>query len=334
MISLILYFFIILLVINTNLSESMSIAADYTGKLFSRIGDLIVLIIISIIPIVNLLAWGYLGRVIKEGKASNEPPKVEKFGDMFIGGLKVLGVLLIWAIPTVIIISLLAVTIILPIIGYVAISQYPVGNWTMFEQMMQYGNWTNFGQMMQSGYWSNFGALALAMIPIILLIAIVVFIIGIFALMGIVHMFKTGSFTKAFALGEIFHIISKISFLRYVALLIIAFILGTIIGIFEMIPIIGWVIGAFLSLLLGIFIARDLGLLYDDATGGTPETAQSATFQAPPPPPMMPIGVTGEQVITATSTAQTKTIYCSDCGALNQIESKFCYKCGKPLLRG
>ena len=311
-----------------NLADSLSYAADYTRRLFSRLGDLVILTIISIIPIVNLLAWGYFGRIIKESQASKDPPKVERYTDMFIGGLKVLGAALIWSIPMIIIITLLALTILLPFIGLVAMQPFS-GNWTLFEQMMQYGNWTSIGDMMRHGYWSNVGAFALAMIPLIIVIVIVAFFIGLIAMLGIVHMFKTGSFTKAFAIGEIFHIMQKIGFLRYIALPIITIILGSIIGLFEMIPVIGWIIGAFLSLLLGIFLARAIGLLYDEALGIAPAGLYVSSTMPPPPPPLAPV----QPMPSGAPATATQNVFCVNCGAANSMEAKYCFKCGRALTK-
>jgi len=243
----------------SSLSDSLSHAADYTKGLLSRLGDYIILAIISIIPIVNFIAWGYYGRVIKDGSASKEPPKLEKYGDMFVGGLMVFVAGIIWAIPIIIISAVIAI----PIIGAMAFSRW--------------------NQMMSPGFFTNPAAMIFLIMPLLAIMGIIAFLVGIVALMGIIHMFKTGSFGKAFAIGEILNIIGKIGWLRYLAWLVVSFVLGAVIGALSLIPFIGWVIDAFLSVLLVIFLARSIGIMYDAAMGGT--TAPAAPTATPPPPP-------------------------------------------------
>jgi len=242
----------------TSLSDSLSHAADYTKGLLSRLGDYIILVIISIIPIVNFIALGYYGRVIKDGSVSKEPPKLEKYGDMFVGGLKVFVAGIIWAIPIIIISAVIATPI----------RVIPLSQWS---------------QMMSPDFFANPAAMMFLIMPLLAIMGIIAFLVGIVALMGIIHMFKTGSFGKAFAIGEILNIIGKIGWLRYLAWLVVSFVLGTVIGALSWIPFIGWVIGAFLSVLLAIFLARSIGIMYDAAMSGT--TAPAAPTATPPPPP-------------------------------------------------
>ncbi|MGQ9760199.1 MAG: DUF4013 domain-containing protein, partial [Candidatus Methanomethylicaceae archaeon] len=103
---------------------------------------------------------------------------------------------------------------------------------------------------------------------------IIGFLISILALMAVIHMFKTGSFVKAFAVGELLSIIGKIGFLRYLFWLIVVAVLGAAVGGFGMIPIVGWIISDLLSILLFIFFARSIGLIYD-----------SVVVMPPPPSP-------------------------------------------------
>jgi O-antigen ligase len=115
---------------------------------------------------------------------------------------------------------------------------------------------------------------------------IITFLISIVALMGLIHMFKTGSFGKAFAIGQILNIIGKIGWLRYLAWLVVSFVLAMVIIAFTYIPFLGWIIVAFLEVLLVIFLARSIGIMYDSAMGMT--TAPAAPAATPPPPPQPP----------------------------------------------
>ncbi|HPC27735.1 MAG TPA: zinc-ribbon domain-containing protein, partial [Candidatus Methanomethylicus sp.] len=162
-------------------------------------------------------------------------------------------------------------------------------------------------------------------------------VVWFFAITGIVHMFKTGSFAKAFAVGEIYHLIGRIGILRYLGWIGVAIVLGAIIGIFDAIPVIGWLISAFLSLLLLIFITRSIGLIYDDVTGIP--TAQTGTDRAEAPA-QMPQGAAVAVAATApasasapASTEAQQKVYCVHCGAENRPEFKYCFKCGKEIFR-
>ena len=61
---------------------------EYAKKLFSDIGRLIILIVLDIVPIVNLIVGGYFAKVVRESPSSNEVPKLEGYGQMFVQGLK------------------------------------------------------------------------------------------------------------------------------------------------------------------------------------------------------------------------------------------------------
>jgi len=246
-----------------SLSDSLSYAANYTKGLLSRIGDLLILTIISIIPIVNFIAWGYYGRVVKDGSASKEPPKLEKYGDMFVGGLMIFVAGIIWAIPIIIVSAL----IMIPLFGFPMLSRLDL--LTTPDLLANPATWV------------------FLMLPALAVVWVIGFFVGIVALMGIIHMFKTGSFGKAFAIGEILNIIGKIGWLRYLAWLVVSFVLVTVIAAFSWIPFVGWIIGIFLSVLLVIFLARSIGIMYDGAMGATTAPA-TPTASPPPPPPQAP----------------------------------------------
>ena len=240
-----------------NVSEIFSKAANYTKAILSRFGDLIILLVVSIIPIVNLIAIGYYGRIIKDRSDSQAPPRLNRFWELFVDGLKVLVVGLIWSIPVIIIFLITFVPI------------FTIMRW---EHMMTY--------MTQPTALLRFASFILLIL--MLVIAFGVFII---ASVGIVHMFKTGSFGKAFAVGELVSIIGKIGLFRYLFWIIVAAVFGAVVSGLSMIPVIGWIISDLLSIILLIFLARSIGLMYDSAV--VPSAAQQAQ-QAPGSPPTPP----------------------------------------------
>lgn len=236
-----------------NLSDVIFSAFDYARGFFSRFLDWLILLILTIIPIVDFIAIGYYGKVVRDNPASKTPPKLEGYGDMFVSGLKVFVVALIYAIPEFIIaILLIAPFLALAVFSGVSLLANPL-------------------------------AYMVSLLPYIAIISVVALIIGIIELMGIVHMFKTGSFGKAFAFGEILQIIGKIGWLRYLAFVILCFIASWLIGVIAAIPLVGWIISSAISVIVITTIARSLGLLYDGAIGeGALAPPTTATMGAPP----------------------------------------------------
>lgn len=306
------------------LSESLSSAADYTRRFFERAGDVLLLFILTIIPIVNIFTLGYYGRVVSDRSDSRQPPKTERYGDMFFGGLKFLAAAIIWSIPVIIVAVIAAISIFAPV-AITVFSQSITGNLTN-PAFWQNFNSTNWGQLI-SQYPGVAATFLLAGIGVVIITVIVAAAIGIFAFMGIVHMFKTGSFTKAFALGEIRSIISKVGWGRYLGYLVVAIFLGIIVSIFNSIPVIGYLVSMFLGLLLLIFLGRTVGLMYDKAM------MPSAMATQPIAPPIAPAT---SEVSPSPATAAVKSpapVYCSKCGAPNPQDAVYCNKCGKALAK-
>ena len=130
-------------------------------------------------------------------------------------------------------------------------------------------NLTNPANFLNAGWIFALGSFAL-------IFGVIAFLLGIIAFMGIIHMVKTNSFGKAFAFAEIFRMIGKIGWLRYLAFFIIFFIASAIVGtITGALGAIGWVVGALLSVLIGLFFSRTIGLLYDNAAGSNTQPSQA-----------------------------------------------------------
>ncbi len=176
---------------------------------------------------------------------------------MFIEGLKIIVVAIIWAI----IIAIIAVIIAIPFAALAAIGGLFANPLSWFTS-----------------------AWLFVVAPFILIFSIIAFLLGIFAFMSIVNMVKKNSFGKAFAFGEIFSMIGKIGWLRYIVFFIIFFVAGAIVGaISGAAGGLGWIVSAFLSVLVGLFFSRTIGLLYDKAAGPlTPTQPQPPTQPATP----------------------------------------------------
>jgi len=120
--------------------------------------------------------------------------------------------------------------------------------------------------------------------------------------MAIVHSVKTGSFGKAFAVGEIVKIIGKIGWGQYVIWLIVMFIFAIIVGAIGAVPVIGWLISIIVSPIFGVFASRSAALMYTDAVA--PGTTSAAV-------------------------ATTEKKFCMSCGAQIPAGATFCPVCGK-----
>ncbi len=316
-----------------NLEESLSKGFNYTRRLFARVKDLLILTIINLIPVVNILTLGYAGRVVRDSPESEGPPKLERWWSMFIDGLKVVCAMLLWAIPIAIVTVLLTLAFLIPTIGLLRITSPEFwAQWGTNFANSTVGNWTHVGQFMQRAL-EPLRPLALAIIPALLLIALVVAFSMVMAFTGIVHMFKRGSFWKAFAIGDIFSVMGRIGYLRYFGLIVVALLMGGVVAILSRIPLLGWLIGGFLGMLLIVAVFRTVGLLYDDAMG-----KGSAPMVIPPPvpPPEAQAPAAAAAVpapVAEPKLVKAKQIYCVSCGTANPMDAKFCRNCGKELVK-
>ncbi|HDO20939.1 MAG TPA: DUF4013 domain-containing protein [Candidatus Bathyarchaeota archaeon] len=184
------------------LSENLSKSWEFMTKLTENIGNLIILIILNIIPIVNFTLWGYAARIVREGRRLDKPPRIENYVDMFIDGLRVLLVILLYmAIPL--------------IIGFLGI-----------------------------------------------IIAVILgFILLIIGAMGTIHMMKTNSLPKAFAISEILNLIGRTGWGRYIGWLITTFIISIII---LAIGSIHWVIAGIIGVFYIVFLAKSAHYIYPE----------------------------------------------------------------------
>ena len=251
---------------------------EYAKKLFSDIGRLIILIVLDIIPIVNLIVGGYFAKVVRESPSSNEVPKVEGYGQMFVQGLKlaVVGILYM-IIPMILILS------------GVAFAAMP---------------W-----MMSDGYGYGFWSMGPLGIGLAIVGVVVAFLIAIAAAIGIVHMIKQNSFGKAFAFREIVKIIGRIGWEKYLAWIIVVFGLALIVGGIAAIPYVGWIISLIISPIFGVFVARSAALVYNEGVPGVTYPPPATTY-GPPAPTM----TSGMYCKFCGAAIPTDSSFCQNCG--------------------
>jgi hypothetical protein len=286
-----------------NLGENLNNSFNYAKKLLGDGGRLIILIVLNLIPLVNWLFVGYAARVLREAPASEAPPKLEKYGDLFTDGAKVAIASLIYMIvPMALIVS-----------GAVSMGA------GIFSSELA----PSMSSVMLRGLE---GGVLLILIGLLLGFVFLI-LLGV----GIAHMVKTRKFGKAFAFGEILSIIGRIGWGKYVGwavvTAIIAFVVG---GVAGSIPYVGWLLSAVISPFLFVFIFRSLGDLYND--GALPE------LRVPETTGVGASVVAATQVTCASCGAhlQPHHKFCPACGAPAPVpavvESRFCIVCGARIL--
>ena len=207
-----------------NVSDSLAYAQE------GLIGKWTKWVLLIISTIIFPLMLGYVVRILKGATPSPEP---EDWGGLFIDGIKLFIVGLIYAIP-VIILEVLAM-----------------------------------GSIIASAVSGDPAALMAGMAGaglIFLVLVIVAIIIGLFEATAYPRFARTGSFGEAFNFNAILAHIGKIGWVNYIiALIILAVIWGVIEVICMIIPIIGFLILLIILPFLILFAARYLTLLYDSA---------------------------------------------------------------------
>ena len=203
------------------LGESFSYAKD---AVWGKWGRWILLVISTIIfPLI----MGYAVRIYSGVKPAPEPGN---WVGMFIDGLKLWIIGIIYAIP----IFILALIFVIP-------------------------------AGMMSDPMTALGTIGIGLIVML----IVGLIITLISTIGMIRFAQKDSMGQAFAFGAILEHIGRIGWGSYIIALIVLWIAGIvfgfIVGILSAIPIIGWLIALFLSPFWIIFVARYMTLIYESA---------------------------------------------------------------------
>lgn len=225
-----------------DLSDNLSKSFDYAKKLFSDFGRLVILIILDLIPVVNWVVVGYAARVLRETPGTDAPPKLEKYGELFVDGAKIFLASLIYMLIPLILVG--------------------AGVGSFITAMVLEGGPDFMMRQFEPSRMVFFGGAGLVLV---LLGALIAFVMLIILAGGIAHMLKTGKFSKAFAFSEILAKIGKIGWGKYLAWIVLVAIIAAIVGsITGAIPYVGWVVSAIIGPALIVFFFRSLGLLYSE----------------------------------------------------------------------
>jgi len=193
-----------------------------------------ILLIISCI--IFPLILGYSMRIYRGATPS---PDLDKWGEMFIDGIKLFIVGLIYAIPIL-------------IIEFVVIGSAGLA---MFAGMATPSPNPN----------AMLGLIGAVLFGFIILVVVAI-IIGLIAATAWVRFARTNSFGEAFNFGAIFDHIGRIGLGSYIiALIVLIVIIGVIEIICMLIPYIGWLLLLILLPFIQLFHARYLCMLFDSA---------------------------------------------------------------------
>jgi hypothetical protein len=175
----------------------LSRAIDFSVKLTKDVGNLLILIVLSIIPIVNFIVIGYFAEIVWQNP--EEPPKLEtsRLGEYFVEGLKVILISLVYFIVPLLLIGIGIVT---------SGAFHPMG-------------------MTGIGFLGLLAGGIFFLLGFILLLAIA-FIA--YPLLGII--LRTGDASKIFAFGEAWSLIQTIGLGNYLVILIALLIINLIVS--------------------------------------------------------------------------------------------------------
>lgn len=240
----------------TMLSDSFSYAQEAVWGKWKR--WFLLLVSMIIFPFI----LGYTVRIYRDDKPA---PELEQWGSMFVDGLKIFIIELLYAVPVI----LLFIIAFLP----------------FFSALVSAGLFTPNAAGMTDTQAEAFFAAHPEILPaigtmlILIIVAVILaIIIGIFSFIGAIRFARTGSIAEGFNFLAILGTIRKIGWINYLLALIIigavSMVYGFLMNIVMMIPIIGLVIWFFLYPPFIIFGSRYASLVYD--CGEIPEPVQPA----------------------------------------------------------
>ncbi len=187
---------------------------------FTDLKKLVIGVILSIIPIVNFLAFGFELKCAKSAMGKKfELPEWKDWGGLFVKGLLAVVIGIVYMIPAGIVMFLVAATFISTMMAGSMAGQVDPG--VMVAGLM--------------------GGMGIGILVFLLLLLLTVYVLP-SAMMSFV---SKDSFGAAFSFGEVF---KKAFTVKYLVVWIVAVIYSMIVGaILSWIPFIGWGISSFLG---------------------------------------------------------------------------------------
>ncbi|WP_332449927.1 DUF4013 domain-containing protein [Methanoculleus sp.] len=188
---------------------------------------------LSLIPLLN----GYIVRVL----AGKTPaPEVDDWARLFVDGWKMNIITLVYMLPAILVFLIFGGLGAIGVLASEAAGGDPAAA----------------------------GAAALSLIGGFLIAGIIAVIMAFIALFAVLRFAHTDSLGEAFNFGAIFSHIGKLGWgtwiIAVIVLLVIAFVYSFIVGLLASIPILGWLIAAFLNVAFAIFYARYFAQVYEE----------------------------------------------------------------------
>jgi hypothetical protein len=228
---------------NMDIGEIISDSINYPSSNWGKVLFLGVIMIASILIVPVFLLIGYLFRIIKATLAGlDELPEFDEIGEMFVDGLKVFVVGIVYSIPVIII------NIIGALLGSTNSASLSLNPYMIWAVVLGYAVYI-----------------------------IVAAIIGLIEVIAIANMaYYDGDLGAAFRFGEVLDHIARIGWgkyiVTYIVIAIVAFI-GFLIGMLTVFILIGIIL---LPLVIAPYIymfgARAIALLFIDAVAEIPES--------------------------------------------------------------
>ncbi len=250
----------------TMLEDSFSYAKEGVWGQWKR--WLLLIVSLIIFPLI-------LGYVVRIYRGEKPAPELTEWGRMFIDGLKLLVVSVVYALPII----LLVVAAFLPLVSaFVSSGGYAMDFATMTQAQTQ--QWlTSHPQLMSA---------AVSMAAILIVAGLVAIVITIFSFIGTVRFARTGKIGEGFNFSAILATIGRIGWLSYIAALIIIGIIGIIlwmiVHILSFIPVCGGVLFLIAALILYppfiLFVSRYAALVYEHGEPAAP-ARQPVTPETP-----------------------------------------------------
>lgn len=236
------------------IGEIVSDAVKYPSSDWKKVVILGIFFILTLIIIGIFFIAGYFLRIVKSTIAGyDELPEFDEWGTMFIDGLKVVVVGIVYMIIPLIVIF--------------------IGIFASLSTIGSVGTLTNPAALLGFGLTSLVGF-------------ILVLIFGLIAYMGIANMALYDEIGAAFRFSEIFDRISSIGWgkyiLWYIVMIIIGIVGGFIAGIVNVIPLVGFVIALLIIYpYLQMIYARSLALIFMSSEEDKPmETEQTVEAES------------------------------------------------------
>jgi len=188
---------------NMEISEMLGDSFEYTKE--ALIGKWTRWFLLIICAIIFPLFGGYSVRIMSGAKPA---PELENWGSLFIDGIKLIIISLIYSIPVL-------------IVAFIVLG----------------------GSIMAlaSGSDSLAAAGIAGLLGGLLIVAILALIIGLISIMGMIRFSRTGSMGEAFNFSAIFETIGNIGWIHYIiAVVVMGVVISVVYVILGMIPVIGW----------------------------------------------------------------------------------------------